>query len=180
MNLKPLLKKIVHNRFLQSLFTVFISLLIALLIGEAIIYLLYRHKMVLFPRYVTDAQYGDFQIRRNIPNAHYWHKSVDGRWEFRVNDQGFRGNSHFDYEKSGDAVRVLVLGDSFTMGYEVCQDETYASVIERYMEKNGVNAEVINAGMSGNSSAEELVFWDQDGVRLQPEVVVLGFFSVEV
>ncbi len=179
MHINPFLffKKLFSYRIVQTLMMVFISTIIALLIGEVVIYSLYKDSIVLFPRYVTDVQYNDFRIRRNVPNAHYWHKSVDGEWEFTINSRGFRDLREFKYRKSPDVVRVLVLGDSFTAGYEVRQDKTYASILERYLKKNGLNAEVINAGMSGNSNAEELVFFEQEGVKYQPDVVILGFFA---
>ncbi len=176
MHIKPFFKKLFSSRIVQASIIVLISTIIALLIAEAVIYSLYKDRIVLFPRYVTDVQYNDFHIRRNVPNAHYWHKSVDGEWEFTINSRGFRDLREFKYSKSPDVVRVLVLGDSFTVGYEVRQDQTYASILEGYLRKNGLNAEVINAGMSGNSNAEELVFLEQEGVKYEPDVVILGFF----
>jgi len=151
--------------------------LVAYLIGEGLIYLSYHKEMALFPRYVTQKQYGDYAIRSNMPNARYWHKSYDGRWEFQINGQGFRSAVDFTHEKPKNVLRVLVLGDSFTVGYEVGQEETYSVVLQRELQKQGINAQVINAGVSGFSNAEELIFLEQEGIRYQPDVVVLGFYS---
>jgi hypothetical protein len=112
-----------------------------------------------------------------VPNSHYWHKSADGRWEFHINGQGFRDTREFDYEKPEGELRVLVLGDSFTVGYESAQDETYSAVLERYLDGQGLAAEVINAGMSGSSTAEALVLLEQEGVKYAPDVVVLGYYG---
>lgn len=133
--------------------------------------------MAIFPRYVTACQYNDYVIRWNIPHATYWHKSYDGRWWFKINSQGFRSDVDYSYQKPKDTLRVLVLGDSFTIGYEVAQEETYSAVLERELKKQGMKAEVINAGVSGFSNAEELVFLEQEGVRYQPDVVVLGYYG---
>jgi hypothetical protein len=70
-----------------------------------------------------------------------------------------------------------VLGDSHTLGFEADQEAIFASVIERYLIGEGVDAEVINAGVSGFSTAEELVFLENEGIRYQPDVVVLGFYA---
>lgn len=170
------LKKILHSQHFQKSILVFMSIFTILLVCEFISYLLFKDKIGIFPRYVTNAQYDDFRIRRNMPNAHYWHKSSDGQWEFFINSQGFRDKREFDYQKPPGVIRVLVLGDSFTIGFEVHQEETYAAVIEHYLKQNGVNAEVINAGMSGNSNAEELIFFEQEGWKYQPDIVVLGYY----
>jgi lysophospholipase L1-like esterase len=160
----------------KSLLTLVVTLIVVYLIGEVLVFALYRDRIAIFPRYVTDVHYGDFHIRGNVPNSHYRHKSADGSWEFFINAQGFRDTSDFGYEKPAGVLRVLVLGDSFTIGYEVAQDETYSAVLERYLHKRGLDAQVINAGMSGNSTAEALVFLENEGLKYDPDVVVLGFY----
>ncbi len=162
---------------LKKFLALFLSLLIALIIAETIVRIRYGHKLPISPRYVTGAQYNDFKIRGNVPNAKYRHETAEGSWEFRINKQGFRNTRDFNYRKPQGVLRALVLGDSFTIGYEVHQHQTYAAVLERYLEKHGLKAEVINAGMSGSGNAEELVFLEQEGVKYQPDVVILGYFQ---
>ena len=170
------MRGVVKKRHLFAFATVLASLSVAGLLCEFLVFVIFKDQIVLFPRYVTDVQYNDFRIRRNVPNARYRHKTIDGEWEFIINSKGFRDTREFEYQKPKDTTRVLVLGDSFTIGYEVDQDLTYSSITERYLRKNGLNAEVINAGMSGNSNAEELIFYEQEGVKYRPDVVILGFF----
>jgi len=43
--------------------------------------------------------------------------------------------------------------------------------------KQGYEAEVINAGVSGFITAEKLVFLENEGIKYKPDVVVLGFFA---
>lgn len=133
--------------------------------------------MTIFPRYVASRQYNDYLIRGNIRNANYWHKSFDGRWKFYMNRQGFRNLVDYSYPKPGNTLRILVLGDSFTVGYEVAQEETYSAVLERELREKGYSVEVINTGVSGFSNAEELVFLEQEGIRYHPDIVVLGFYA---
>jgi hypothetical protein len=154
---------------------VYLAVLAAFTEGAS--YLLFRKPFGIFPRYVTGAQYGEFSIRRNVPNAVYEHKSFDGTWHYQINSQGFRDVRDFPYEKNKGVVRVLLLGDSFTIGYEARQDETFGAVLERRLREKGHDVEVINAGVSGFSTAEELVFLEQEGLRYQPDVIVLGFFT---
>jgi hypothetical protein len=165
------------KRFIGNLALTMAALSIALLIGEGLVRVFLADQIVLFPRYHTDAQYGEFTIRRLRPNTVFWHRSVDGDWKFVTNAQGFRNDRDFSVTKPEGTVRILSLGDSHTEGFEVRQDQTFSAVAERYMEREGIDAEVINAGVSGFSVAEALVFLENEGVKYQPDFVVLGLFA---
>jgi lysophospholipase L1-like esterase len=154
-----------------------ISLIVALLIGEGIIRLLFGKQMVLFPRYHTDATYGDFKIRRIRPNMSFSHTSVDGTFHFVTNNKGFRSNRDINYAKPQGEIRVIALGDSHTQGYEVDQNETFSSVAELALNKSGVKSTVINAGVSGFSTEEEIIFLENEGYKYKPDYVVLGFYN---
>jgi len=160
-----------------SILLIAISTLAALLIGETVIRLLYKDKIVLFPRYFTDRWFGSYHLRRMRPSMHFTHKSVDGTFNFTTNQQGFRNHEEIPYQKKKDEVRVLVLGDSHTFGYEVNQEQTYAAVAQQLLRKSGLNATVINAGLSGTGTSEQLVFFEQEGISYEPDYVILGFFS---
>jgi len=148
-----------------------------LLVAEWSVRILYADNTVLFPRYHTEAVYGDYTIRRIRPDSRFKHTSIDGSWEFVTNSQGFRNSDDFDYEKPAGVMRVLSLGDSHTQGYETRQEHTFSAVTERYLNKSGVDAQVINTGVSGFSTAEALVLLENEGLKYQPDAVVLGFFA---
>jgi lysophospholipase L1-like esterase len=160
-----------------GLLTAVIVLGFSALLGEGIVRVFLKEDTALFPRYVTGASYGDYQIRRNLPGARYRHTSMDGQWEFRINSKGLRSDREFSYEKPAGTVRILALGDSFTIGYEVLQEQSYPELLERLLRQKGYAVEVINAGVSGFSNAEALVFLEQEGKKYQPDIVTLGFFE---
>ena len=54
------------KRFGQSLLTLLVTLVVVYLVGEALVFMLYRDRIAIFPRYVTDVHYGDFHIRGNV------------------------------------------------------------------------------------------------------------------
>ncbi|MGD2113502.1 MAG: arylesterase [Acidobacteriota bacterium] len=76
-------------------------------------------------------------------------------------------------EPSAAAVRVVFLGDSLTAGPGLAKEETYPSLIENRLLDEGYDVEVINAGVSGDTTAGGLarLDWllDQD-----PDLVVVG------
>lgn len=138
--------------------------------------LLYGNQVLLYPRYHTEAHYGQFTLRRLRPNFQFWHTDPDGHWKFVTNSQGFRSFKDFHLKKRSGIFRVIVLGDSMTEGFEVRQNSSYSAVLERYLRKNGLTAEVFNTGISGFGTAEELIYLENEGIRYNPDAVVLGFY----
>ncbi|WP_371168220.1 arylesterase [Aliiroseovarius sp. 2305UL8-7] len=57
------------------------------------------------------------------------------------------GNAH------AQPVTILALGDSLTAGYGLPQDAGFVPQLERWLNENGVDAEVVNGGVSGDTSA---------------------------
>ncbi len=151
--------------------------MIMLLLAEGVVRFLYQDEIYMMPRYHTSATYGDFTIRKLRPNSVFWHTTIDGHWRFKTNSKGFRNKQDFSYAKPGGVIRILSLGDSHTEGFEVRQEYTFSSVIQSDLNNHGLNVEVINTGVSGFSNAEELVFLENEGIKYQPDYVVLGFYA---
>jgi len=152
-------------------------IIICLIAGEVAIRLTLRDTTVLLPRMVTAAHYHGTTLRRQIPNSSFWHTTVDGTWEFRINAQGFRDDENYEYPKPPGRRRILVLGDSHTLGYEVRQSATFSKVLERRLREKGFDAQVLNTGVSGFGTAEELMFLEHEGMKYHPDAVVLAFFE---
>ena len=71
--------------------------------------------------------------------------------------------------------RIVALGDSLTAGLGLAKSEAYPAVLERRLRAAGYDAEVVNAGLSGDTSAGALrrLDWSLDGdVRIL--IVALG------
>lgn len=127
-----------------------------------------------FPRRVVGAPFG---VRINEPNALYRHRSADVEVWFRINGQGLRADRDFPYAKPPGALRIVSLGDSFTAGYEVEGDETFSSVLERELRARGYPVEVLNAGVSGYSTAEAVLYLERELFRYEPDLVLVSFFG---
>lgn len=71
------------------------------------------------------------------------------------------------------ALRIVALGDSLTAGYGLPQDAAFPAVLERALKARGHRVEVVNAGVSGDTSSGglERLDWsvpdDVDGVILE-------------
>jgi len=97
----------------------------------------------------------------------------------RFNSLGLRGPEVAESKRPG-IPRVLFLGDSFVEGKQVAESEVLTSVLEQAAAAAGRRIEVINAGVSGYGTGEELILWERLGRSLQPDLVLLGFYPNDV
>lgn len=105
------------------------------------------------------------------PNQHYeWQNiSVD------INSHGLRGHET-TYEKPPSTFRILNLGDSIAMGWGVREEDTYGRQLETILNENtdsNFRFEVINAGVPGWNLDNALAYLQAEGLKYQPDLVVL-------
>ncbi|MGB0578784.1 MAG: SGNH/GDSL hydrolase family protein, partial [Limisphaerales bacterium] len=108
---------------------------------------------------------------RNVPN---WKATTFGK-PLTIGPQGFRDKA-YSLAKPPETKRMLVLGDSFTWGYGVADNEIFTEVLERELNERGQKWEVINTGVSGWGTDLEYLFFRDEGRRFEPDVVVLAYF----
>ncbi len=79
-------------------------------------------------------------------------------------------------EPRTEAPVVVMLGDSLTAGYELAEDEALPAAVERLLAARGVNATFVNAGVSGDTTADGLsrYDWSVAGAKADLLVVALG------
>src|SRR5581483_1073207 len=61
--------------------------------------------------------------------------------------------------------RIVILGDSLTAGYGLDLEQSVPSLIQKQLDHDGYHFEVVNAGVSGDTSAGGLrrLDWSLDG-----------------
>src|SRR5262249_53631027 len=93
-----------------------------------------------------------------------------------VNSLGFRGVD-FDAEKKPGTSRIVVLGDSVTFGVCVDEDETFPFLLAEILRGRRTERrwDVVNAGVPGYGSEQEVGVLNEKGLALRPDVVVLAF-----
>lgn len=74
---------------------------------------------------------------------------------------------------AGKAVTVVVFGDSTTAPREAVQ--VYADCLKRDLPKKGIQAEIINAGIGGNTTADAKGRFEKDVLDRHPDIVVIQF-----
>jgi lysophospholipase L1-like esterase len=95
-----------------------------------------------------------------------------------TNALGLRG--HEVAAKTPGELRVLAIGDSFTYGHGVQDDEAYPAVLETLLRARGRDVEVVNAGVPGYSTDQAYTLAVRDGLALAPDLVLAGVHCSDV
>jgi len=153
--------------FLQNSLLLCVVSLITILICEFALALVLPQK-TLFPRYVTSTEFPiAFPPNTRMVN------SQGSQWEFiyNTNTIGRRG-AYLPLAENYDSTNVVILGDSFTFGIGVNDDEIYTRKIS---EQLGTKYAVINGGMAGWGIDSEIKWFYKYGTPYKPKYVVLQF-----
>jgi hypothetical protein len=96
-----------------------------------------------------------------------------------INLHGFRDQER-SYEKPADTVRIAVLGNSWTEALQVPLEKTYSSELERKLNDSGCylgkRVEVLNFGVAGYSTGQELLTLQQEVWKYQPDEILVALY----
>lgn len=154
---------------------VVVSTLMALAVCEGLLRLVSSDDLPEADAYVLDPHTG----KRLRPG---WSGEEFGTF-VRINSKGLR-NPETPYEKPRDTYRILALGDSWTFGFRMEEEEAYPRQLERIlnerMRRRGVGrrVEVINSGVIGYSTHQEAAYFRVEGYRYAADAVVVAFYPV--
>jgi lysophospholipase L1-like esterase len=107
----------------------------------------------------------------NTPSTTAVYGEPEFHFDVKHNALGFRG-AEVPAAKPPGKLRVLVLGDSFTYGIGVADDQTFSARLEALDPR----FEVLNSGVNGYGTAQELLLLRDQGMALRPDVVLVVFF----
>ena len=92
---------------------------------------------------------------------------------------GHRDREH-DIKKPEGVFRIAVLGDSYAQAYQVNQKEAFWAVLEDRLNQSdafGKKVEVLNFGVSGYGTAQELLMLRHKAWNFDPDFVLLAFLT---
>lgn len=115
--------------------------------------------------------------RFHVPGYTGWTKAPEYTTYFRTNSLGLRG-PEVSPDKRADVYRVLVLGDSFVEAAQVAEEYSFVQRLERSLNAKAPpkRVEVLNAGIGGWGTGQQMLYLQQEGPRLQPDLVLLVFY----
>lgn len=100
-------------------------------------------------------------------------------FETRINNLGYRG-ADISLTKKPGGKRILMLGDSFILGFGVKDDKLVTSRLQSKLESASglfTNAQVVNAGYSGGFGPDGYFLHLKNyGVKLEPDLVIFSVF----
>lgn len=81
--------------------------------------------------------------------------------------------------KKAEEYRVFMLGDSFTMGWGLQDSETIPQQLKAQLSAHAPerNITVINGGILGTAAWQQKVFFEERGLRHDPDLVVLQVYG---
>jgi hypothetical protein len=167
------------RRLVAIALTIAAAILAAGLIEEAAMRLLGLGK----PQFYT---YSDSRGWKLKPGAFGWQLD-EGRAWISVNRWGYRG-PEWSLAKPPHTLRIAVIGDSFAEAQQVPENMTFEAVMQRLLNQRtpifatGRHAwvrdvQVMNFGIDGYGTAQELLTLEQSAWRFSPDIVVLAFFA---
>jgi hypothetical protein len=161
----------VLRRWTLGILTILLGFLAAVALAEVGIRLANRH----FPYfYCYDAQRG-WGLRPGVTG--YYNR--EGHAEVSINSAGFRG-PEVSAAKPHGVFRVAVLGDSYAEAIQVPYDETFSAVAARELTHcqavAGRRVQVLDFGVDGYGTAQELITLRRKVWAYSPDMVVLALF----
>lgn len=94
---------------------------------------------------------------------------------YTTNRWGFRGPD-FDIARRAGTMRVMVLGDSFTVGEGVKLEDTFCTRLEPLLSaRSGRPVEVLRVAVSGWGTTDEIAYYEQVAVKWRPDLVIVAY-----
>lgn len=125
--------------------------------------------------YVMDGVAGH-SLRRG---AEGWYRE-EGEAYVKINSDGWRDRMHPN-PKPVNTIRVAVLGDSYAEAVQVSEATTFWSVLEQRLNAcrafGDRTVEVMNFGVSGYGTAQELLMLRKQLWTYTPDIVLLAFVT---
>lgn len=132
----------------------------------------------LFPNFMENAVGADPELRSGFDGLYDGLLVKVPTTRIKINSQGFR-DREFPAEKPAGTYRIVAIGDSFTFGIGVKAEDTFPKVLERMLDSesavNGCKVEVLNFGVPGYNTAQEVRLFSRKALNFFPDMVLLSF-----
>ncbi|MCM8790654.1 MAG: GDSL-type esterase/lipase family protein [Candidatus Omnitrophica bacterium] len=115
---------------------------------------------------------------RLLPNRQYRVKGREFSYLIKSNSKGFRDRD-FTFDVPPQTKRIIILGDSFTFGHGVENDQTYPKVFEKELASEG-KYEVINAGIPANSLVDYIELAKELAGIYKADVIMMGLHGGDI
>ncbi|MFH1606042.1 MAG: GDSL-type esterase/lipase family protein [Nanoarchaeota archaeon] len=102
------------------------------------------------------------------------YKRQEGEY-IKTNSKGLR-DYEYNYTKPNDTYRILAIGDSVTFGSLVDMKDSWPKQLEEILNQNTTKKyEVINMGVSGYTTLQEMEWIQLEGLKYEPDMIIIGY-----
>ena len=163
-----------------SLVLLLVSSLLALIVAE-FIFRAYKQigwqRAVKYHQHMLYLMLPDSPLEYALrPGVNRENEVVDSgiKWSYQLNADGFRGDE-FDVQSNNK--RVLFIGDSYTFGWGVDQQEVLPYQLEQLLAgpPYAMDVDIYNLGVPGYNTVQEFHLLNQVLDRYSPELVMVGY-----
>ncbi len=149
------------KKLLTNLGLLFASVILVLIIAEIFL-------RIFYPQNLNMTTLDEKRMYKLKPNLETSLNREDFQTHVSINSDGYRDYEHgvWDGRK-----KIAVVGDSFTFGFGVEQNESFPSLLEK---KTGF--EVFNFGISAYGTEQELLLIKDNIVYYNPDEIILAFY----
>lgn len=105
------------------------------------------------------------------PNAEDLFVKIAVRQWIHINSASLR-EREIPYDRTPGRRRILCVGDSTVVGFEVAEEDRFTRVAERVLRESGRDVEIVNAGFRGYGTDQVLLYVQEQGLRYRPDLVV--------
>ena len=125
--------------------------------------------------YTRDKMADEHLVFRHKPS---WEKRY-GDVLVTYNERGLRDRPILP--KAAGEYRILALGDSVTFGWGVPQNQIFTFRLEQLLQGRLQRpVRVINSGVGGYNTVQELTYFKQEGITFQPDLVMLTYVQNDI
>ena len=161
--------KIKYSFFIVIVF-LFIELIaqsIILLFGEKKYSLLIKPFSNQISKVTTDYKiFWDYKNNKMLPGRYETKEGIT----YNINSKGFRGK---EFKKIKEKKRIIAFGGSTTIGVESPDDMTYPAQLEKILNKNNLNYEVINMGFGSKSLNFIKSLFFNEAFKYEPDIILI-------
>src|SRR5215203_1706022 len=157
------------KRFFLKFALLFISLVIALTSTEIALRIINYS----FPTFYSADEYRGYVL---TPRIEGWYRK-EGESYVAINSDGLRDIEHTK-QKPANTLRIAIIGDSYAEALQVPLEKAFWKIAENRLQScsavGGKAVEVINFGVSGYGTAQELITLQRQVWEYSPDVVLLA------
>ncbi len=161
------------QRLLQNFLLTCISILMAVLFLEIVL----RCLGFSYPSFYRYDKAAGASLRPGAEGL--WRE--EGKGFVKINKHGMRDDREIGKEKPSGVYRIAVLGDSFAEAFQIDVKDSFWRVLENKLNActafGGKKVEVLNFGVSGYSTTQELLALRSTVWNFQPDMVLLALFT---